>query len=212
MVTVVVVAVLSASVGMFFVKLMNLHEREREEAYVRERLADICGAYADALSVGSSIITYINRIDNTQGMVVGYRQETGGVSLETGKVTRVAYLASSMNAINNTVDLNVFGIHFGNLDLKMSRVAHGDAALMPLTGDMVSCTITPLGTSAAPIREQVSDGNDADYCMKMLPNAVFGTANTALGWLEVKARYKVKGEDVVKTATAGRMVRLWNRE
>ena len=50
MVTIVIVAVLAATLGMFFVKLLRIQEREREEAYIRERLADICAAYADFVS------------------------------------------------------------------------------------------------------------------------------------------------------------------
>lgn len=212
MVTIVVVMVLSASVGVFFAKLLQFQENEREEAYVREKLTDICGAYADAMSVGAGIVTYTNLLDKTQGIIVKYRQETGGVSLETGIVTRVVYLASSLNPTNKVVNLDVFGISSGNLDLKLSRHAQGDAALLPLVGDMMSCTITPLGTmSSLPNCESVGE-YDAENCSKMVPNSVFQNVDVGLGWLEVKARYKAKNDDVPKTVTAGRVVRLWNKE
>ena len=105
MVTIVIVSVLAATVGMFFVKLLTIQEREREEAYIRERLSDICGVYADFISIGSSFSTATNLSD--QATVVKYRQETGGVSLETGLVSRVAYLTSLMNTTNKTIDLNI---------------------------------------------------------------------------------------------------------
>ena len=95
MVTIVIVAFLSATVGTFVCKLLTIQERDREEAYIREKLTDICGAYADFLSIGSSISSTTG-VSN-QETVVKYRSETGGVSLETGIVTRVAYLVAAMN-------------------------------------------------------------------------------------------------------------------
>ena len=110
MVTIVIVSVLAATLGVAFVKLLNIQEREREEAYVREKLADICGEYADKLSIGSSIIS-----TSTNATIVKYRQETGGVSLETGLVTRVAYLSLQLSPTNDTVDMGIFS--FENQDL-----------------------------------------------------------------------------------------------
>jgi len=78
------------------------------------------------------------------------------------------------------------------------RLSYGTAlctaALLPLAGDLTRCTIVPLNGS---IWEE--DGGQ--------------TSDAALGYLEVEARYRVKGEDGEyewKTATAGRVVRLWN--
>ncbi len=213
MVTIAIVSVLAATVGMFFVKLLNIQEHEREEAYVRERLADVCGAYADALSIGSAFIT--GATSSNRMTIVKYRQETGGVSLETGTVTRVAYLKSAMNPTNNTVDLDIFGIELGTLDLKMSRKARGDASLIPLPADMLSCTISPLCKTKPP---SVLNGDDVTCFSEMLPHVSTQDTllqNAALGWLEVKAHYKVKndeGEFVQKIVKTGRVVRLWNRE
>lgn len=210
MVTIVIVSVLAASVGVFFVKLLNIQEHERDEAYVLEKLADICGEYADKLSIGSSIIN-----TSTNATVVKYRQETGGVSLETGLVTHVAYLSSLLNSTNDTVDMNIFSIENRNLSRKIVRSASGDAHLMPLVGDMVSCTLTPLRTTALPLNVEDMNDTDTSMCAKMVPHAVFEATDAALGWLQVTARYRVKndrGELETKTATAGRVVRLWNRE
>ena len=179
MVTIVIVSVLAATVGALFVKLLTIQEQEREEAYIREKLSDICGAYADFLSVGSSIST------SNRTTLVTYRHETGGVSLETGIVSRVAQLTSSTNATSKAIDLNVDVFESGGLVRKFSRSMSGDAPLIPLMGDMVECTIVTSRTYAA------------------------------LGYLQVTAKYKVENDEgtvVEKPVTVGRMIRLWNRE
>ncbi|MBR5548725.1 MAG: type II secretion system protein [Kiritimatiellae bacterium] len=199
MATIVIVAVLAATVGTFFVKLLRIQERDREEAYIREKLADVCGAYADAMSVASSFGTRENPLTGETEVRVDYRLETGGVSLETGQVTRVTHLTSEINVTNRTVDLKVFGFEQRELVEKLSRIARGDALLLPLAGDMVRCTIMPLNA--------VGDTRVDD--------TGFATADAALGYLQVVARYSVKNDDgelVEKTVEVGRVVRLWNRE
>ena len=202
MVTIVIVSVLAATVGMFFVKLLTIQEREREEAYIREKLSDICGAYADFISIGSSFSTATNLSD--QATVVKYRQETGGVSLETGLVSRVACLISLMNITNKTIDLNIqYSTDEKEPERRystLSRIMRGDAPLIPLTGDMASLKITPLINS--------TPKEDADF-----PG--LQTTDAALGNLEVTARYKVKNDEGIleeKTVKVERLVRLWNRE
>lgn len=195
MVTIVIVSVLAATVGMFISKLLTIQEQEREEAYIRERLADICGAYADDLSIGSSF----SRSNKTE--IVAYRLETGGVSLETGRVTRVAYLTSATNATDKAVALNIYSLENGEFIPKFSRNMKGDATLIPLTGSnrvgLVSFRIRPLNN------EPVSE--DADNW----------TSDAALGYLVAKAEYYIKndvGEIETKTASVERVVRLWNKE
>ncbi len=210
MVTIVIVSVLAVSVGAFFVKLLNIHEREREDAYVREKLADICGEYADKLSIGTSIIN-----TSTNATVVKYRQETGGVSLETGLVTRVAYLSSLLNPTNDTMDMNIFSLENRDLNQKIARSARGDAHLMPLVGDIVGCTLTPLRTATSVLNVEAMNETDTHMCARMVPNATFEVTDAALGWLQITTRYRVKndnGELETRTATAGRVVRLWNRK
>jgi len=237
MVTIVIVSVLAATVGMFFVKLLNIQEKDREEAYIREKLSDICGAYADMLSIGSSFSTFSNL--TKQATLVKYRQETGGVSLETGVVSRVAYLTSlvdmTIDTLRHTTDYNmgltVFGLDpesdANDLDHKISsklaRSVNGNAALIPLLGDMVSCTITPLGikkNSSLGIQEKsisVDGMSEQEQYLsnKLVSGAVVRKTNAVLGWLEVKARYKTTdkaGNSVWTNTTAGRVVRLWNNE
>ena len=199
MVTIVIVSVLAATVGMFFVKLLTIQEREREEAYIREKLSDICGAYADFISIGSSFSTATNLFD--QATVVKYRQETGGVSLETGLVSRVAYLTSLMNITNKTIDLNIqYSTDEKEPERRystLSRIMRGDASLIPLIGDMVSLKITPLNSNTT--------YQDVDF-------PVLQTTDVALGNLEVTACYKVKNDEGFKTVKVERVVRLWNRE
>lgn len=199
LVTIAIVSVLAATVGMFIAKLLRIQERDREEAYVREKLADVCGAYADAMSVASSFGTRMNPLTGGTEMRVDYRRETGGVSLETGKVTRVAHLTSEVNVTNRTVDLKVFGFEQRELVEKLSRIARGDALLLPLAGDMVSCTIRPLNVDGDPAQDATG----------------FAMSDAALGYLQVTAKYIVRNDDgqpEVRTVSAGRVVRLWNRE
>lgn len=196
MVTIVIVSVLAATVGMFFVKLLTIQEREREEAYIRERLSDICGAYADFVSVGASF--HVNTNSANTLTAVKYRQETGGVSLETGLVTKATCLTTMMNPTNRTLDLDIYSESIEGLNRRFSRRMNGDASLIPLLGDMVSCTITPLNHTKTEV------GTNG-----------YETTDAALGWLQVAAKYRVEngnGEMETKTATAGRVVRLWNRE
>lgn len=194
MVTLVIVTVLAATVGMFFARLLSLQEREREEAYIREKLVDVCGAVADDLSIASSFSMRTSLVQ--RDIIVAYRQETGGVSLETGRVSRVAQLVLTTSATNRAAALNVFSHEPEGLRRSLSRSLEGDAPLMPLAGELVSCTLTPFN---AAITEE--DG--------------IQTSDAALGYLQVTARYTVRnedGEDEAKTATAGRVVRLWNRQ
>lgn len=194
MVTIAIVAVLAATVGMFFARLLSLQEREREEAYIREKLVDVCGAVADDLSIASSFSMRTSLVQ--RDIIVAYRQETGGVSLETGRVSRVAQLVLTTSATNRAAALNVFSHEPEGLRRSLSRSLEGDAPLMPLAGELVSCTLTPFN---AAITEE--DG--------------IQTSDAALGYLQVTARYTVRnedGEDEAKTATAGRVVRLWNRQ
>lgn len=189
MITIVIVSVLAATVGMFFVKLLKIQERDREDAYIRERLVDICASYADFVSVGSSFYISTNSLNALAE--VKYRMETGGVSLETGLVTKVSYLTTMINITNKTVALDIYSQNPEGLDRKFSTRMNGNASLIPLLGDMVSCTITPLNYS----KSESTNG--------------YETTDAALAWLQVKAKY---GENKTKTATAGRIVRLWNSE
>lgn len=202
MVTIVVVSVLAAIIGIFIVKLLTIQEREREEAYIRERLSDVCSRYADFVSIGSSFSVSTNSFSQTT--LVKYQQETGGVSLETGLVSRVAYLESLINITNNTIDLNIFYATDEN-DTEggysaISRIMRGDAALIPFISDMVDLKIIPLTST-----ESVSDENFPFY----------QTTDAALGKLVVTARYKVKNDEGLleeKAISVERVIRLWNRE
>lgn len=196
-VTLAVVSILAATVGMFVSKLLTIQENEREEAYIREKLADICAAYADAISVGSTFGT--RQVAGASGpqTVIGYRTETGGVSLETGVVTHVAWLTSSLNETNRVVEMDVYALERNGLSRRLSRRQTGDAELIPLVGDIVSCAITPLGETTSTLDEEKG----------------ILVSDAALGYLEVSAKYAARNEDrelVTNTVTAGRVVRLWN--
>ena len=202
MVTIVIVSVLAASVGIFFVKLLTLQERDREDAYIREKLSDICGLYADYLSLGKSFSWNLD-ISNRM-TVVKYRMETGGVSFETGVVSRVGRMTSMMNLTNRNVELVVDAYRDGRLMSDLSRSLTGDARLIPLAGDMVEFRITPLSTPTSVVNVE----EDSELVGMQ-------TSDAAMGYLEVKARYAVKNEDgeiVTNSVAAGRVVRLWNHE
>ena len=194
MVTLVIVAVLATTVGVCFVRLLSVQENEREEAYIREKLADVCGVIADDLSIGTSISLSTNLVQ--RDVIVAYRQETGGVSLETGRVTRVAYLTLTLNATNRTMALTAYRREPEGWTRTLSSSLNGDAALIPLAGDLVACTVTPLNATDMTEKDGVQ------------------TSDAALAYLQVSARYAVRNDEgdlEEKTATAGRVVRLWNR-
>lgn len=192
MVTILVVTILATSVGMFFVNLLTVQEQEREDAYIREKLADICASYADTLSVASSFMTNIG-----QRIIVEYPREAGGVSIETGgafatgSVVRVASLTSSVCRVSadyTSLDLNICAMDVdGCVREKGPFHFNGDAELLPLFGNITRCKLTRLGT------------NDVE--------------GTSLGLLEIEAKYNVRNKWrnlECKTATARRVVRLWN--
>lgn len=209
MATLVITAILAATAGTFFARLLTIQERDREEAYIREKLVDACGAYADLLSIGS---TFVNT--STNAVIIKYRQETGGCSLETGLVSRVAYLASPLNLEHDTVDFNIYSVEKRNLSQKISRGINGDAPLLPLSGAMVECTISPLGIAgSAPAIIEITE-EARGFCGEMVPHANFQATDAALGYLQMSAKYMVtndEGEPEEKTVTAGRVVRLWNK-
>lgn len=219
-VTIAIIAFLAVALGMFFANLLSIREREREEAYVRERLSDVCASYADMLSVGRSIIA--NNSPSNQAAIVKYREETGGVSMETAIVSRVSYLASMVSATNRVMDIDLLSLdpEVEELDRKfltqLTRRASGDAALIPLCGDMVSCTLRPLGVESAP-KDTTMNEVDEHLARRTARKEAHGFKMTdaALASLEVSARYEAKdkhGETMVKTVTVGRVVRLWNRD
>lgn len=200
MVTICLVVIIAAVVGVFLVKLLRIQEQEREEAYIREKLADICAIYADYMSVGSSFHINTNSVDPI--LLIKYRQEAGGVSLETGRVSRVAYLTAKVNTKREdeigAMKLDIFSRDPEGVTKRHSDSMNGNASLIPLLGNVVSCTITPLNNDWS------QDGTNS-----------YKKTDAALGLLSVSAKYEIEnehGELAVKTATVERVVRLWNRE
>ena len=200
MVTICLVVIIAAVVGVFLVKLLRIQEQEREEAYIREKLADICAIYADYMSVGSSFHINTNSVDPI--LLIKYRQEAGGVSLETGRVSRVAYLTAKVNTKREdeigAMKLDIFSRDPEGVTKRHSDSMSGNASLIPLLGNVVSCTITPLNN------DWIQDGTNS-----------YDKTDAALGLLSVSAKYEIEnehGELAVKTATVERVVRLWNQE
>lgn len=206
--TILIVVILVAVIAVYYVKLLRIQEKEREEAYIREKLVNICGVCADYLSVGSSFHISTNSVN--QMFAVKYRQETGGVSLETGRVARVSYLTGYVNTPsekfkedddstgNGTINFDVYSMGVDGIKKTLSNTANGSAQLIPLFGDLVSCTITPL-----------------NYTQKCVGTNGYETTDAALAWLHVSAEYVIENEDGgfdKKTVGVGRVVRLWNSE
>ncbi len=103
-VTILIVTILCVAMGGAIVRLLRLRESDREEGYMREKLALICAEAADYLSMANSIVA-----DSTpHGLVLkgGFRMETEGVSYETGKVVKVSglYLSGTNGAFNLAMD------------------------------------------------------------------------------------------------------------
>jgi len=190
MVTVLIGAILATTLGVFFVKLLTIQEQEREEGYVREKLVDICAAYADYLSIASSVSN--NAAAGDMAFSALYRQETGGVSLETGRVSRVTHFFSSLDAQDSTLGVSIGHYVTNDFQSGFSRTLRGDALLMNLTNDLVAvggAMVTPLNATLI--------------------------ENASLVYLKVSARCECKnekGEKKYKYVTAGRIVRLWNKE
>lgn len=189
-VTMVIVVVVSATVGGFFVKLLTFHEKERHRAYIQERLVDICGFYADYLSLGTNVCNDVNRFG------VDYRVETGGVSFETGRVSRVAQFVSSMKTSaqfrNTTLDFSAWAFEPGIITNKFCRNLRGDdTPLVPLSS----------------IRELKIKGRNVNLSHRLDPLNASGT----LWHLQVLATYEVEDGDS-EAVRACRIVRLWNRE
>lgn len=207
LVTILIVAFLAVTVGVYFIKLLTIQERDREEAYIREKIVDVCAVYADFLSVGS----YISTNSSTQTFVVSYRQETGGVSLETGVVSRASYLISSFNHTNKVINIDILAREPGAMYAsKFSRPVNGSAHLIPLAGDVVSCTITPLYFDGDNGSSEDDSSDDT-----VLDGYGFVTSKAVMGYLEVVAKYKIENDDgevEERTAKAGRVVRLWNAD
>ena len=218
MVTILITAILAATVGTFFVKLLSLQEKDREEAYIRETLCDICAYYADYASIGSSFSVGADG----KKTLIAYRQETGGVALETGRVSRVAYLTLATNSWNRVLDMNTYSIHHGvndkifgyekqNLTNKISRILNGDATLLTLSTGKLKVTnlvfsVSPLRTTSSQVIDYTPDEEFPNFYA--MTNAVFARLSVRADYLYRNA----KGAMTNATATAERVVRLWNHE
>lgn len=193
MITILIVTILSATIGAFLANMLSIEEKEREEAYVREKLADVCARYADLMSIGTRFSVNTNPL--VQAMMVDYRKEAGGVSLETGLVTRVSKLTSMVNTAKEKMDLDIYSFTPEGLEQTYTREMTADAHLIPFFAGITTCTIRPLNYST----NSIAFG--------------YNTTDAALGYLEVTANYEMedkKGNKVPKTIKAGRVVRLWN--
>lgn len=178
--TLLIVSFLSLTVGVLAVNLLNIQEQDREEAFIREKLVEICGEIADIVSVGSTFSVSNGIIE------VVYRQETGGISLETGMVSRVARFCAATNSFAGNYDFSIYQNVTGNLVRAISRNVRGDAPLIPLTGKIVKMELVPF-----------SD-------------------DEGLGKLSIGAAYTVKNmrtrQYETKAAESERLVRLWNNK
>ena len=219
MVVILMVTSLATAVGMFVVNLLTIQEQDREEAYIREKLTDLCAEYADLASIGSSF-SIANKAN-----IVSYRQETGGLSLETGRVSRAAYL--TVATTNRTLDLSVYSFDlmktpnqktqsriFSNIKQglvpSLTRMIHGDATLLAIPTNKVdiqkvTCSITPLKWGIS-VENPVPDPNFDGFNIY---------SNTAFGNLKIEAWYIYRNgrrDHVLTNAVAERLVRLWNHD
>lgn len=196
MVTILIVTILVSTLGVSFVKLLTIQEKDREQAFIRERLTEICSSYADCLSIGTSV-------SNTPsgGFVATYRNETGGVSLETGRVDHASLLVSSPNEHVTdegkryfTLDLGIYAYEMGIKTPKFLRDLRGDN--MPLI---------------SPKDLKMKDGIVSLSCAILPLNAV-RMEDAALGYLTVTGWYNMEETGALTNVAVGRIVRLWNHE
>jgi len=195
MITICIVSILVSTICTYFVKLLTLQENEREEAYIKEKLSDICANFSDYISIGTNID---NRLSD---FVVSYRYETGGVSFETGRVSRVSGLTASLNPSSSvdqpvTMDLDVATFEQGTVnEKKFSRNFRGDDMSLISLNDIKELKITNKGR--VDLRFQLTKLN----------------MSASLWNLRLVADYEVEDDDDPKrTVTAERIVRLWNRD
>lgn len=200
MVTVVIVAVLAATVGTLFVKLLTLQEKDRAEAYVRENLVEMCGLYADYLSVATTISNVVTGV--APCFFAKYPQETGGVSLETGRVAHVTQLAAYSKLNEGLYDNQTRTYATLGLNIATGNVG-GPPLMREFRGDD-----TPLLS----IKDLRINDNPVSLSYGIVPlNA--DEENAALWCLQVRADYVVKNDDgnfVYTNASVRRVVRLWN--
>lgn len=145
-VTMLIVAILCVVVGGSIVRLLRLRESNREEGYMREKLAFICGEAADYLSMANSVVAVSNR----HGLVMksGFRMEAEGVSYETGKVVKVCglYLSGTngmFNLVMDTADSRYESVGGAQGLYRKKQTLDADGMLMDVVARIVEFRIDP---------------------------------------------------------------------
>ena len=183
-VTVLIVAILSVWLGGSIVRMLKLRESNREEGYMREKLALICAEAADYLSMANAITS----VSNQYGIVLkgGFRMEMEGVSYETGKVVKVngLYLSGTNGTFNialDTADSRYNGCVRQTLD--------ADGMLMNVLAKIVEFRIDP----------PIVNGVTNHFPLHVL------TVSATNGYYDI-----IGNTNAVRRVTSRRGFRLWN--
>lgn len=139
LVTMLITTIVVVVFGLGVVRLLKLEESNRQEGYIRERLTMITSTYADYLSMGSGLWP-VDLPDNVKGYCTEFRTETGGVSFETGKVTRVVGMTSSVSNGFFNIGINTAG-EISNVLLE--KHISGAAELLPVLSLITDISIYP---------------------------------------------------------------------
>ncbi len=145
-VTMLIVAILGVVMGTAIVRLLRLRESDREEGYMREKLALICGEAADYLSMANSIVA----VSDLHGLVLkgGFRMEMEGISYETGKVVKVSglYLSGTNGTFNlalDTADSRYEGVRGIEGLYRKRQKLDADGMLMDVIARIVEFRVDP---------------------------------------------------------------------
>ena len=139
LITMLITTIVAAVFGLGVVRLLRLEESNRQEGYIRERLTMITSTYADYLSMGSKLWP-VNFPNNVKGYSTEFRTETGGVSFETGKVTRVVGMTSSVSNGLFNIGINTAGEMFNGF---LEKHISGAAELLPVLSLITDVSIYP---------------------------------------------------------------------
>ena len=195
MITILIVVILTVSFGGALSGLLCLHEKDREEGYMREKLAYICGEFADYFSLADKVGRFMD--ENGKAVyAAGFRMEADGVSYETGKVVKVSNIyVSATNGI--------FNVAMRNADARYRRAGDSDDVFykrqeMSSDGMLyeVMSKITVFSIDPLPI-----DGMWHTNQYYML------TVAATNGYFDIRG-----ATNAIRTVVSRRAFRLWNAE
>lgn len=129
LVVVVITSIVAVGLSFAISASLRFNQQYREESYVRERLCDVLERVSDYLSMA-------NAAPVSNGVWSGsaqYRMETGGVSFETGRVSRVTGTAYAVNNMNMDVEIDTGDPQWNGV---LRKVFAADGVLSPVAASV----------------------------------------------------------------------------